>query len=359
MGAKDYLVKPVRFQECKGLVRFMSLNNVSADKSEKGLHKYERIRHVDAGATGQIDLVRNKHDGEQYALKQIKLTFLSEKDKQNAENEILLLKALQGPTLIKFVESFNDKDSKYIVMEYADGGNLETKIEKKKSSGEKFTPDEILRYIAQITLALMAMHSKNILHRDIKTKNIFVTKGDILKLGDFGISRQMDTKSALNATSCGTPYYMSPEVCASQPYDSKADVWALGVILYELITFKKPFDASQINELFDRIQKDTYPPLPEDTHSNLKMLTSSLLHKEYKKRPDIFELSKIPYVHRAIRKFVEEAGCKTEVLGIFDMDAGGRNNINQSGDADKPTPNKEQDDNKQEEEEKLGTFQLE
>ena len=81
MGAKDYLVKPVRFQECKGLVRFMSLNNVSADKSEKGLHKYERIRHVDAGATGQIDLVRSKHDGEQYALKQIKLTFLSEKDK--------------------------------------------------------------------------------------------------------------------------------------------------------------------------------------------------------------------------------------------------------------------------------------
>lgn len=156
----------------------------------------------------------------------------------------MLLKALQGPTLIKFVESFNDKDSKYIVMEYADGGNLETKIEKKKSSGEKFTPDEILRYVAQITLALMAMHSKNILHRDIKTKNIFVTKGDILKLGDFGISRQMDTKSALNATSCGTPYYMSPEVCASQPYDSKADVWALGVILYELITFKKPFDAS-------------------------------------------------------------------------------------------------------------------
>ena len=80
MGAKDYLVKPVRLQECKGLVRFMSLNNENADK-EKGLHKYERIRHIHAGAIGQIDLVRSKHDGEHYALKQIKLTFLSEKDK--------------------------------------------------------------------------------------------------------------------------------------------------------------------------------------------------------------------------------------------------------------------------------------
>jgi NIMA (never in mitosis gene a)-related kinase len=63
----------------------------------------------------------------------------------------------------------------------------------------------------------------------------------------------MDTKSALNATSCGTPYYMSPEVCKSQPYDSKADVWGLGVILYEFIALKKPFDAEKINDLFEKI----------------------------------------------------------------------------------------------------------
>jgi len=74
-------------------------------------------------------------------------------------------------------------------MEYADGGNLAQKIQKKVTNGQKFTYDEILRYIAQITLALMAMHSRNILHRDIKTQNIFVAKNDILKLGDFGISK--------------------------------------------------------------------------------------------------------------------------------------------------------------------------
>lgn len=141
----------------------------------------------------------------------------------------------------------------------------------------------------------------------------------------------MDTKSALNATSCGTPYYMSPEVCASQPYDSKADVWALGVILYEFITFKKPFDADKINDLFEKIQKEPYPPIPEDTHTNLKMLVSLLLHKEYSKRPNIFELSKIPCVNKAIRKFVEETGCQKEVLNIFDMESG-KNQISQSTD---------------------------
>ena len=81
MGAKDYLVKPIRFQECKGLVRHMKQTAISSNKAEKGLFKYELIRYIDGGATGTINLVRSKHDGEQYALKQVNLTYLSEKDK--------------------------------------------------------------------------------------------------------------------------------------------------------------------------------------------------------------------------------------------------------------------------------------
>ena len=82
------------------------------------------------------------------------------------------------------------------------------------------------------------MHSKNILHRDIKTQNIFITKDGILKLGDFGISRELESRDQKAATSCGTPIVMSPEVCLGLPYDTKADVWSLGVILYELIMMR-------------------------------------------------------------------------------------------------------------------------
>jgi NIMA (never in mitosis gene a)-related kinase len=96
---------------------------------------------------------------------------------------------LQGPTLIKFVESFIENNCIYIVMEYADGGSLDQKIRLYQNRGQKFETEEILRYMAQITLGVMAMHSKNILHRDIKTQNIFITQNDILKMGDFGISR--------------------------------------------------------------------------------------------------------------------------------------------------------------------------
>ena len=116
--------------------------------------------------------------------------------------------------------------------------------------------------MAQITLGVMAMHSKNILHRDIKTQNIFITQNDILKMGDFGISRQMETLTPMQMTACGTPYFMPPEVCMGKPYDSKADVWAIGVILYELITFRKPFDSVSIYGVFEKIKKAPIDPLP-------------------------------------------------------------------------------------------------
>lgn len=166
----------------------------------------------------------------------------------------------------------------------------------------------------------MAMHSKNILHRDIKTQNIFITKNDILKIGDFGISKQVETISPLTNTVCGTPYFMPPEVCLGKAYDSKADVWAVGVILYELITLKKPFDSDSINGVFDKIVKSPADPLPQDTDSNLKMLIAALMNKDYNNRPNIFEVAKMPCVRKQIIKFVEENNLREEVMSIFDMD---------------------------------------
>ncbi len=112
---------------------------------------------------------------------------------------------------------------------------------------------------------------------------------------------------------------MSPEVCMEKPYDSKADVWALGVLLYELITLKKPFEAEKMNELFQQIIKEPHKPVPEDTHTNLKMLISTLLNKEYNKRPNIFEFSRIPCINQSIKKFVEENNLQGEVINILDM----------------------------------------
>ena len=132
-------------------------------------------------------------------------------------------------------------------MEFASLGALSDMIPKKQISGTKFDDKAIFRYSAQIILAIMAMHTKNILHRDIKTQNIFISRNGLLKLGDFGISRELESKDAKAGTSCGTPLFMPPELCLGYKYDHKADVWAVGIILYELITLKKPFESETIN----------------------------------------------------------------------------------------------------------------
>ena len=108
-----------------------------------------------------------------------------------------------------------------------------------------------------------------------------------MKIGDFGISKELQTLNEKAMTSVGTPYFMPPEVCKGAPYDSKADVWAIGVILYELITFKKPFDAETINGVFKKIVESPYDPLPDNVNTNLVLLVSLLLNKDYNNRPNI------------------------------------------------------------------------
>lgn len=119
-------------------------------------------------------------------------------------------------------------------MEYAEGGNLSDKIISAKLKKMWFDTNSILDWISQIILGVQLMHSKRILHRDLKSQNLFLTKDGVLKIGDFGIAKELETIKKLTETNVGTPYFMSPEVVRGEPYGEKADVWAIGVILYEM-----------------------------------------------------------------------------------------------------------------------------
>ena len=174
-------------------------------------------------------------------------------------------------------------------------------------------------YTAQITLSLLALHSKQILHRDIKTQNIFIKEG-VLKLGDFGISKALASEDQMAQTKCGTPYFMPPEVCKGCPYDAKADVWALGVIIYELITLRKPFDSKTVEGIQDVIINKPVDPLPEGTSSNLQLLVNALLNKDKDKRPSIFDIAQFPSISRKIEEFIKVHNCKDEVMAFFDVD---------------------------------------
>ena len=117
-------------------------------------------------------------------------------------------------------------------------GDLAHHIKRNKQKGEQFSEEEIFNWFIQICMALEYVHSKKIIHRDIKTQNAFLTGNKTIKLGDFGISKVLESTNAAAMTVIGTPYYMPPENCQSEPYTSKSDVWALGIILYELCTLE-------------------------------------------------------------------------------------------------------------------------
>lgn len=108
---------------------------------------------------------------------------------------------------------------------------------------------------------------------------MFLTKEGTLKIGDFGISRKVETLSALNMTACGTPYFMPPEVCKGEAYGPKADIWAVGCIIYELVTKKKPFDSENITGVFEKIKSKPLDPLPPNTDRDIVMLINSMLNK--------------------------------------------------------------------------------
>jgi NIMA (never in mitosis gene a)-related kinase len=191
------------------------------------------------GAAGSVDLVQA--DSKYFAMKAIPMHFMSPQEKKLAESEVTLLKVLVAPSIIRYYESFIENDTIYIVMEYAANGSLFDKINHHKGIGVPISEDVALYYIAQLIIAVMFMHSKNILHRDIKTQNMFLTSETVAKLGDFGIAKALGTNADMTKTLVGTPYFMSPEVCKGEPYGQKSDVWAIGCCLYELIQLRRPF----------------------------------------------------------------------------------------------------------------------
>ena len=193
-------------------------------------------------------------------------------------------------------------------MEFCEHGDLAYHVRKKKTKNESFTETEIMNWFVQLCLSLEYVHSRKILHRDLKTQNIFLTKDNTVKLGDFGISKVLECTQDHAMTVQGTPYYMSPEVCQNKPYTYQSDIWALGCILYELCTLKHAFHAENLLGLVFKIVQDNQEPIEGDYSEELKEIVNSLLIKDEKMRPRVIDIINRPFVKAHMERFVNSAG---------------------------------------------------
>ena len=172
------------------------------------------------------------------------------------------------------------------------------------ANGKRFEETQVIDWFIQMALAIYYMHENRILHRDLKTQNLFLTGGKI-KLGDFGISKVLDEKQQLTNTMVGTPYYMSPEQFRFKPYSYKTDIWALGCMLYEMCNMRHAFEAQNVNALSVKILKGNYPPVNSLYSKPLRELVGTLLNIDPKNRPTVVDILKLPFLRKRLMNYVQ------------------------------------------------------
>ncbi|KAK0569139.1 hypothetical protein OC861_001279 [Tilletia horrida] len=314
---------------------------------------YEPLDVIGNGTFGIIRKVRRLTDNQLFARKELNFERMSERDRKQIVAEVNILRTLGHDNIVKYEERFVDKDRGilYIVMEYCEGGDLGSVIKRYRRNDTFLQEETVWCYLAQMTRALDACHYRGVpaepsrptddcsplahlieinppstsdgtaaitaaaaaaagsphqsglavLHRDLKPENVFLDAFGNIKLGDFGLSKQVGT-AELARTYVGTPYYMSPELATGSAYDAKSDIWALGCIVYELCAKRPPFDAANQAELTIKIKAGEVPQLPTQYSPELGKIVRAMLSLNPRHRPTTRQLLQIYQIQLCLKQ---------------------------------------------------------
>lgn len=255
---------------------------------------YKIIGELGKGGNGKVYKVFDEKENNYFALKKISITNLSNEEIEIIENEAKILSNINNPHIVKYYDSFKDNDTFYILMEYCEGLDLKKYINDYKVKKKMINEKDIFRIVFNIYLGIKEIHKKNIIHRDLKPENLFLSTFNRIKIGDFGICKQLDLNNKYANTSVGTNVYMAPEVIKGETYNDKVDIWAFGCIIYELLTLKVCFESKSLYGFVDNITKKKHGKIDLTIYnSKWQELIDLLLNKNYKKRPNINELNVI------------------------------------------------------------------
>ncbi|XP_035528285.1 serine/threonine-protein kinase Nek10 [Morone saxatilis] len=267
----------------------------------KVINGYSILDHLGTGAFGSVFKVRKQSGQNLLALKEVNLHNPAfGKDKKSRDSNVekiiseltIIKEQMTHPNIVKYYKTFLEGDKLYIVMELIEGVPLADHFNSLKEKQQQFTEDKIWNIFIQMCLALRYLHKeKRIVHRDLTPNNIMLGEKDKVTITDFGLAKQKQENSKLTSV-VGTILYSCPEVVKSEPYGEKADVWALGCILYQMAALQPPFYSSNMLSLASKIVEAVYEPIKEGAYSErVTDMIRWCLSPDADQRPDIVAVS--------------------------------------------------------------------
>jgi NIMA (never in mitosis gene a)-related kinase len=249
--------------------------------------RYKVVGKLGEGGFGLVFIVLDKRDFRQYVLKEV--CCVNEEEAKDAMREMVLLRLLRHPYIVKYKDFWQEELHVFIVMEYCQGGDVSAIID----DGIPVPEKRVVTWLIQILLALAHIHSHNVLHRDIKPGNLFLNKWKDIKIGDFGLSTVRKNKKKQHQTPVGTMGYAAPELLKGKAYNEKSDMYALGCCLYEILTMRSVYDDDN---------EGCFPvPIPPNYNHHLTEILHSLLHENDTKRPSAKDLLDHPFLQEEAR----------------------------------------------------------
>ncbi|CAG9321037.1 unnamed protein product [Blepharisma stoltei] len=241
------------------------------------IHDFELLQTLGTGSYGRVRLARNKNSGLLIAIKMLKKSsILRMKQVDNVISEFTILRIIRHPFLINLLGFSQDDRYLYFALEYIKGGELYMRIHE----SSRLEPEHAKLYVAQITLMFEYLHSINIIYRDLKPENLLINDDGYLKLIDFGYAKIVEGRTY---TLCGTPEYLAPEILMNRGYGKSVDYWALGILIYEMLSGIDPFSDEDPMAVYQKILKGKFR-FPIDFDRRAKSLVKHLLVADINKR---------------------------------------------------------------------------